>query len=81
MADKLPGMVDKMTPDGQLPDPQSIKDNATGAARTATGTATGAGAGAGAMGSAGTSAMGSATNAATSGTPQTQTPRPNPPAM
>lgn len=35
MADKLPGMVDKMTPDGQLPDPQSIKDNVAGAAKGA----------------------------------------------
>ncbi|MBS2537974.1 DUF937 domain-containing protein, partial [Catenulispora sp. NF23] len=34
MADKLPGMVDKMTPDGQLPNPQSIKDNVAGAQNT-----------------------------------------------
>ena len=36
MADKLPGMVDKMTPDGQLPNPQSIKDNVAGAQNTTT---------------------------------------------
>jgi len=41
MAEKLPGMVDKMTPDGHLPDPHSIKDNVASA---------GAGAGTGAMG-------------------------------
>ena len=34
MAEKLPGMVDKMTPDGQLPDPQSIRDNVAGAAQS-----------------------------------------------
>lgn len=66
MADKLPGMVDKMTPDGQLPNPQSIKENVAGAAHSTPGT------------EAGTGAMGSA---ATSGTTQPQTPRPNPPAM
>jgi uncharacterized protein YidB (DUF937 family) len=75
MAEKLPGMVDKMTPDGHLPDPQSIKDNAAGAARSATGAAASTGAGAG------TGAMGNAANAATSGATRPQTPRPNPPAM
>src|SRR5260221_8095722 len=32
MAQKLPGMVDKITPDGQLPDAQTIKDNLAKAA-------------------------------------------------
>lgn len=50
MADKLPGMVDKMTPDGQMPAPQSIKQNVAGAAGKAAGAATGAGAAAGGMG-------------------------------
>ena len=68
MAEKLPGMVDKMTPDGQLPAPKSIKNNVAGAARTTTPAA------------AGTSAMGSAANAAPSA-PQPQTPRPTPPPM
>lgn len=36
MADKLPGMVDKMTPDGEVPSPQSIKSNVAGAAQGAT---------------------------------------------
>ena len=36
MADKLPGMVDKMTPDGQIPEPQTIKQNVAGAAQSAT---------------------------------------------
>jgi uncharacterized protein YidB (DUF937 family) len=67
MADKLPGMVDRMTPDGRLPDPQSIKDNVAGAARGTTGAGAGAAAG--------------SANASTSGTTQPQTPRPNPPAM
>lgn len=74
MADKLPGMVDKMTPDGRLPDPQSIKNNVAGASRSATGA--GAGAGAGAMGSAA-----NAKAATTGSTTQPQTPRPTPPAM
>jgi len=30
MADKLPGMVDKLTPDGHLPDPQTMKANMAG---------------------------------------------------
>lgn len=42
MADKLPGMVDKMTPDGQLPDPQSIKSNVAGAQGNPAGAAKGA---------------------------------------
>ena len=66
MADKLPGMVDKMTPDGQIPDPQSIKDNVAGAAR---GTTSAAGAGAG------------ATTGPATPTAQRQTPRTNPPPM
>ena len=32
VAQKLPGMVDKITPDGQLPDAQTIKDNMANAA-------------------------------------------------
>jgi uncharacterized protein YidB (DUF937 family) len=35
MADKLPGMVDKMTPDGEVPNAHSIKDNTAGAAQKA----------------------------------------------
>lgn len=34
MAARLPGMVDKLTPDGQLPDPQSIRANTARAATT-----------------------------------------------
>ena len=67
MAEKLPGMVDKMTPDGHLPDPHSIKDNVASA---------GAGAGTGAMGSAANAAK-----AATTGATQPQNPRPTPPPM
>jgi uncharacterized protein YidB (DUF937 family) len=76
MADKLPGMVDKMTPDGQIPDPQSIKQNAASAAQNA---GTPAGATAGAAGAAGAARpMGGAQPQA-----QPQAPRsnPNPPAM
>ncbi|MEY9863923.1 uncharacterized protein YidB (DUF937 family) [Catenulispora sp. GAS73] len=40
MAEKLPGMVDKMTPDGQLPNPQSIRDNVAGAAQNTQNAAT-----------------------------------------
>lgn len=40
MAEKLPGMVDKMTPDGQLPKPQSIRDNVAGAAQNTQNAAT-----------------------------------------
>ena len=65
MAEKLPGMVDKMTPDGHLPDPPSIQDNVASA-----------GAGTGAMGSAANAAK-----AATTGATQPQTPRPTPPPM
>ncbi|MEZ0107600.1 uncharacterized protein YidB (DUF937 family) [Catenulispora sp. EB89] len=43
MAEKLPGMVDKMTPDGQLPDPQSIRDNVAGAAQNTQNAATATG--------------------------------------
>src|SRR5690348_15489995 len=35
MAQKLPGMVDKMTPDGELPDPATIQQNLTNAATAA----------------------------------------------
>ena len=69
MADKLPGMVDKMTPDGQVPDPQSIRDNVAGAAKSAsTGTAT----------NAAQSAMG---NAPAGAQPQAPRSTPNPPSM
>ena len=70
MAEKLPGMVDKMTPDGHVPDPQSIKQNVAGATKNKAGAATSAGAGA----SAGAGSMGGA---------QPQAPRsnPNPPPM
>ncbi|GAA2007741.1 YidB family protein [Catenulispora subtropica] len=36
MADKLPGMVDKLSPDGHLPDPQTIKANMPGMPTPAT---------------------------------------------
>ena len=70
MAEKLPGMVDKMTPDGQLPDAQSIKENVASAART---TAT----------PMGTSTAGAGAAAGAGGATQPQTPRrnQNPPAM
>ena len=35
MATKLPGMVDKLTPDGRLPDPQTIKSNMAATPKTA----------------------------------------------
>jgi uncharacterized protein YidB (DUF937 family) len=65
MADKLPGMVDKMTPDGQLPNPQSIEDNAAGAAQSN-------------PAGAAKSAMGNATSGAQ---PQPAGGNPNPPPM
>lgn len=69
MADKLPGMVDKMTPDGQVPDPQSIRDNVAGAAKSASaGTAT----------NAAQSAMG---NTPAGAQPQAPRSTPNPPSM
>jgi len=37
VAQKLPGMVDKITPDGQLPDPATIKANLSNAASAAKG--------------------------------------------
>jgi uncharacterized protein YidB (DUF937 family) len=71
MADKLPGMVDKMTPDGQLPDPQSIRGNAAGAAQSAQSAGAGTGASQSAMGNA----------APTGAQPQAPRNNPNPPAM
>lgn len=69
MADKLPGMVDKMTPDGQLPDPQSIKSNVAGATQSNP---------AGAAKSAMDNAMG---NTPTGAQPQPARTNPNPPPM
>jgi uncharacterized protein YidB (DUF937 family) len=43
VAQKLPGMVDKITPDGQLPDAQTIKANLANAATAAKPKATAAG--------------------------------------
>ncbi|MEY9930410.1 uncharacterized protein YidB (DUF937 family) [Catenulispora sp. GP43] len=66
MADKLPGMVDKMTPDGQLPDPQSMKANAASATQ----------------GTPAAAAMDKAMGTATSGAqPQPARTNPNPPPM
>ena len=76
MAAKLPGMVDKMTPDGQLPDPQSIRENVAGASRS-----TSAGAGASTGSNPGTATpMGSGTPTAAAQRQQ-QRPRTNPPSM
>lgn len=60
MAEKLPSMVDKMTPDGHLPTPTTIKDNAAATTQTMPTTAA--------------NAMGNPTTTAQQQTPRTNPP-------